>query len=227
MTNIAGLVVSFLFVGVVLAVASFLRIRFSLPSGITRKIIHISVSNWWLILMAFFDSLAFAVIGPICFIAVNSLSVLRRIIPAMELEKTNRNYGTVYFPISLLILVILSFTGIIPIYAGAVGVLIMGYGDGMASLLGEYFGKRTFSIGTSRKSWIGTAAMAGASFIISFLIAWLFHEPDLRVFGMAGLSLAVCAAATAVELVTPKGLDNLTVPLSAAAVFTVLLKLIH
>jgi len=227
MSNILGLGVSFLFVGAVIGGASLLHLRFKLTSSVTRKLIHISVSNWWLILMAFFDSLAYAVIGPICFIAVNAFSVFRKYIPAMEQEGARRHFGTVYFPVSLLILVLLSFTGRIPLYAGAAGVLIMGYGDGLAALLGEYFGRRTFVLAGNKKSIVGTATMAAVSFVISYLIILACYPQVLTWQQALGAAAAVAVFAAGTELITPKGLDNLTVPVGTALFFTGMLEAVH
>ncbi len=220
MSNLIGLGVSYVFVGLVLAAAAFLQSRFGISPGVTRKIIHISVSHWWLILMAFFDTLAFAVIGPVSFIIINYLSYRYHLMPAMELEDNRKNLGTVYFPCSLLILVILSFSGYIPIYAGAVGILIMGYGDGLASVFGERWGiiARTFRGGT--KSLTGTLVMFFMSALVTVLITLWFHPLPVSLGSLAVLAVLTAAAATAVELITPWGMDNLSVPIISALVYS-------
>ena len=220
MNNLIGLGVSYAFVAAVLVLASLLQRVFSISPGVTRKIIHISVCHWWLLLMYFFDTLAFAVIGPISFIIINYLSYRFRLMPAMELEDNRKNLGTVYFPISLLVLVLLSYLDVIPIYAGAVGILIMGYGDGFASLLGECCGGRKIVFWGGTKSLLGSSAMFLLSALVTIIITWYFH-PYGRDIPMLLLVAAVTAAsATAVELLTPLGLDNITVPIISALIYS-------
>jgi phytol kinase len=94
----------------------------------------------------------------------------------------------------------------------------MGYGDGLASIVGERFGNdRSFTRATS-KSIHGTATM----FLASFLVVLVFQSAVGNVGST--LHVIIAAAATAavaasVELATPFGLDNLTVPISTALFF--------
>ena len=128
------------------------------------------------------------------------------------------NLGTVYFPISLLILVLLTFTDVIgaSTYIGAIGILIMGYGDGLAAVIGKKYGKHPLAFG---KSFEGSITMFIVSFLVTFTI--LVRYGSLASAVLVGLGVAI--AGTVIELFTPKGLDNLTVPLGTAILAFILL----
>ncbi len=220
MNNLIGLGVSYLFVFFVLASAAYLQKRLGISAGVTRKIIHVSVSHWWLLLMFFFDSLWYAVIGPISFIILNYLSYRYHLMPAMELKESSKNLGTVYFPVSLLVLVTLGFLDVIPLYAGAVGIFIMGYGDGFASLFGQEFGKIKMVTWGGTKSLLGTAVMFIVSAAVTGIITYVFHPLGRDPATVMMLMVVIAGTAAVVEVVTPFGLDNITVPIISALLYS-------
>ena len=153
MQEIAGIILAFAFIFAVIGVAQFLVTRKAVTPPVARKIIHISVAHWWLIAMAFHEVLWAALVGPIVFIILNYLSYRGQVVTAMDSDESSGNLGTVYFPISLLILVLLTYGGEVPIYVGAVGILVMGYGDGLASLFGTHFGRPHTTVFRGTKSF--------------------------------------------------------------------------
>src|SRR6056297_1417755 len=158
MNEIAALLLSFGFVFALIGIATFL-LSFDFVSGeVSRKVIHIGVSNWWLIAMNFMEQAHIAVIGPISFIIINTISYKQHLFPAMEDDVPRDNLGTIYFPISLLVLVLLCFNGYLPLSAGAAGILVLGYGDGLAALVGAHFGRITLSFGPfhTKKTLLGS-----------------------------------------------------------------------
>jgi len=207
-----GIVISFAFVFAVIGIAQVvLKLRLATPAA-TRKIVHIGVSHWWLIAMACFDSWYYAIVGPVAFVLINIASFVFRLFPAMEHEQRSRNLGTIYFPISLVFLVLLAWTGQVEIWIAGMGVLILGWGDGLASMLGERFGKPRITLFGNRKSILGTATMFVASAVVAFVFLLAFGGSGNTVT-MVVASLATAAVATTIEVVTPLGLDNLTVPI--------------
>lgn len=222
--NIIGLISSFAFVLAVLLFSLLIHKRLGLSSAMTRKITHIAVSNWWFILYYTMDKLSIALVGPIFFIVFNFLSYRYHLIPAMELKENKKNLGTVYFPISLLILVILGYSDIIPLYAGGIGILVLGFGDGLAAVIGQTMGKHP--IGRS-KTLEGTAAMFIVSLIVTGILSLLWLPSIPGIPALLALVLLSSAAATAAELLTPWGVDNITVPVITAAVYTGLYAIIQ
>lgn len=166
---------------------------------VVRKVLHMGASNWWFLEMAYFPTLAIAMLGPIAFIILNALYVY---FFQGESER-KRNYGLIYFPISLLLLVIMQFKGGISTYACLVGVLSMGYGDSLAALIGKKWGKKKIGwVYMKEKSWLGCLVMFSVSFLVGM---WVMRSiPGALLVGFVAM---LC------EVASPFGLDNITVPL--------------
>lgn len=169
---------SFAFVFAVLGVAQVLLAHGVMSPSMTRKVVHIGVSHWWIIAMLLFDSLVLALIGPVTFIVLNAISVRTHLFRAMEHSEPRRNLGTVYFPIALTMLVLLTWSGLFPRWYGLAAILVLGWGDGAAAIVGESFGGRPgairFGIAGGSKSLVGTLTMAVTSGAVAFLVVWLF-----------------------------------------------------
>lgn len=214
-----GIAVSYAFVFGVIGIATLLMRRKVLAPPATRKVIHIGVAHWWIIAMALLDDPWVASIGPLSFIAINALAIRFRLLPAMDRSAGARNWGTVYFPVSLLILVNLCWRGVMPAWIGGAAVLVLGWGDGLAALIGEKSRGRGIRVWGGRKSMAGTAAMFAASFAVVLIFTLIFNDRVAAFLPAMGVSAAVAAAATVVELVTPGGIDNITIPLAAAGLY--------
>ena len=220
-SNILGLVISFPFLAVVIAVGILLKRLFSISSESMRKFIHIGVSNWWFIEVNYFTSLGYALLGPIAFIILNSLFTFLGWGKSLGMDDKKRNYGLIYFPITLLILVILQFQGVVSSLSCTISVMIMGYGDGLAALIGAKWGKRKLPLSFASKSYLGSLVMAVVSFIVTFIGLVAFTSVGLPTVVL--VSLVVGLLCSAAEAVTPFGLDNITVPFLALLVLEVLL----
>jgi phytol kinase len=211
-----GVLLSYVFVFGAIGIATLLMRRGSLSASVTRKVIHISVSHWWLIAMFMIDDPWVASIGPASFIVINALALRFKLLPAMGKGASTRNWGTVYFPVSLLVLVNLCWRGVLPLWVGAIASLVLGWGDGLAALVGERSSRGGLP---QRKSVAGTAAMFAASFIVVLVLTLVFNQRFGTPLRALGAAAATAAAATVVELVTPLGIDNITVPLATAALY--------
>ncbi len=214
-----GLVASYAFVFGFIGAATLLVRRKVLQPVAARKVIHIGVAHWWLIAMAMMDDPWVASVGPLTFIIINALTIRFRLLPAMDEGADGRNWGTVYFPVSLLVLVNLCWRGVMSAWVGGIGVLVLGWGDGLAALVGEGSGGPGFRVWGGRKTAAGTAAMFAASFVVTLAFTLAFSPRFNSILPAAGVAAAVAAAATAVELVTPLGIDNITVPLVVAGLY--------
>lgn len=219
--NTWGLVLSYVLIFLVIGIATILQKAKVFGDEGARKFIHIGVSNWWILAMIFFtdqNKMWFAMIPPITFIILNYLSYRQNLFKAME-RGGQGNLGTVYFPISLLILVILSFGIFNRPDIGAIGILTLGYGDGFAAVFGVKYGKHKLVFG---KSVEGSIAMFIASFIVGVVVSTLAFPLVTAVW--IGLIMAIFA--TGIELISPKGFDNLTVPLSTSLLYYLMIILI-
>jgi len=214
--NGAGLVTSGLFVFLVIAGTTMLHRAGFLSARATRKVIHIALANWWLIAVAMFDDPWAASVGPACSL-LGAVAVPRlRLFPADEGAAGTFDRGTLCYSLAFLVLVNLSWRGLMPLRAATTGALVMGWGDGLAGLVGMRFGSGGILVWGRRKSALGTAAMFLASFAACFIITAVRGGRDSALFPSALISLSTAAVATALELVTPLGLDNLTIPLGVA-----------
>ncbi|MEG2447527.1 MAG: DUF92 domain-containing protein [Bacilli bacterium] len=211
MSNWLGLLVSVIYILAVLGLASFCYKKKKLTALESRKFAHIGLCNWWLIAWIFFDNYIFASILPAIFIIINYCNYRFNFIPGIE-EKVEkkRTMGTVWYTISLFILSVLLFQHKSFLFIGAIAILILGYGDGLAGLIGSIFGKH--KLGVNNKSVEGSLTVFIMSFIISVLLLQSFMTTNMTL--VYGLYIAMFAMM--VELYSPKGLDNLLLPLGVA-----------
>ena len=210
MNNLIGILVSYIYIALVIMGA---RIFEKMGKESSRKFIHIMLGNWWFIAMYYFTNVWFAAFVPATFIIINYMSYKKDIIKVMEREKQD-GLGTVYYAISLLILVIVSF-GIYDMPSlGLIPNLVMAYGDGLAGLLGKMIKSKKYKLSDSKKSVAGSITMFVISTILigGYLAFWhstaFWKTPHWQL-----VSALIGFAITAIEAVSVKGTDNVTVPL--------------
>jgi len=207
MNNILGIIISFIFVFAVIGISTLLSQKGRLDGEGSRKFIHVAVSNWWIIAMLTFDNPYWASFVPLMFVFINYISYRKNVFKAMERDGSSRDLGTVYYAISLLILAFLSFSYKVP-YLGGIGILVMGYGDGFAALVGSKYGKHSFKKFGLSKSLEGSITV----FVFALLISGIFfgiYSPSLWLLK----ALIIALSATIIELLSPNGFDNLSLPL--------------
>jgi phytol kinase len=193
--NYIGIAVSFAFVFGVIFLAKFMA-RFGKEAS--RKTVHILVSNWWLLAMVFFNQPLWAAIVPACFVVLNYLSYRYKIFVVMERTEGKGDLGTVYYALSLLILSLLTFgPGRNPV-VGAAGILIMGYGDGLAALIGKRFSIGRYKIFGSTKSMAGNLTML----VVSFAVLMVLLIATGAGASLWLIALGVALVATLVEAAT-------------------------
>lgn len=197
-----------------------LRFLTNIPSFIFRKLLHFS---------------CFAVVIPVSIICGDGLSsalvigtFMIMIINALGLFEPYKWYGKLFVeknPNEVKV----SFITFFALYAALsilanflhaeylpiIAILAWGPGDAAAALVGIPFGKHkwTLKFVDSNKSIEGTIANAVTTFIASIIslmilcpIAWYFSVM---------ISIALALICPMVELISKKGIDTLTVPLSA------------
>lgn len=217
MSNWLGLFLSALYLVVILGISMICYKRKKFSGMETRKFIHIGVCNWWLIAWIFFDNYIIASIIPALFIVFNYCNYRFNFIGGMEeADPKKRNLGTTWYAISVFILTLILFQQEEYMYIGAIAILILGYGDGLAGLVGNFFGKHKLEV--HQKSIEGCLTM----FVMSFLLSAILLNPIVASSSVLPYALCIASFATMVELYCTKGWDNLTVPLGVAG-FTYLL----
>ncbi len=218
--EVKGLILSFTLILSVVAIGVLLSLSKMLSSESSRKFIHIGVSNWWFILITYFDSLSYALIGPLTFIVLNTIVVYTNLATLVGISEERRNMGLIYYPISLTILVILGFNGIFPLWACGIGIIVMGYGDGLAAVIGGRWGKRRI---WGRKTQLGTLVMALVTFIVLIFFSVWYNLKGVWSFPWWFSLILIAATVALTEAYTPYGLDNISVPLVATLLSHLLL----
>ncbi len=208
MNNIFGIVISIVFITVIILSG---RLFEKAGKEASRKFIHIMLSNWWIIAMVFFDSPWIAAIMPAAFVVINYASYKMNIIKVMEREEGEENkesLGTVYYALSLLVLSLITFGPLQNPLIGLCGIAVMGYGDGLAAVIGQSVKSPEYRIKNNKKTVAGSATM----FFVTLLIVAGFLQYSMADY-VAIKSILIAALMTIVEAVSIKGTDNITVPL--------------
>ncbi len=186
--------------------------RFADKPEIVRKIVHIGTGNviliaWWLDIPA-----SVGITASILASAITLLSYRLPILPGIN-SVGRQSLGTFFYSVSFGILVAWFWYLQQPQYA-ALGILIMTWGDGLAALIGQRFGKNKYKVFAIEKSWEGSLTMMLVSYLVCSLILVGTQGNAWQTWAM---SLIVAVIATALEAVSFLGIDNLTVPLGSAA----------
>jgi phytol kinase len=214
-SNMLGLLVSISLILLILFFVFVLKKITHMNDELLRKIVHISVSNWWLLNLLYVSDVKYAIVGPIAFMFMNSIFVFKpKVGDKFGFVGKQRNYGLVYYPFSLGILVLLCYNNIIPYYAGTIGVLCMGYGDGFAAITGSIWGKSKIPFNTGGKTYLGSFVMVVVCNLVCVFTFAL--ATDFSTISIIIASLIISIVASLVEMITPLGLDNISVPIITA-----------
>lgn len=214
-SDLLSLLIAFLYVAALIATSEILYRVFHAPLDITRKIVHVGVGMTALAVTIIFRDWTVAIIGPLAFIAINYFSYRRKIFQSIEIAE-ERQLGTIYFPLSFVILTPLFWSR--PALLAA-AFMPMTWGDAAAAILGKRFGAHPFRLFGQLSSVEGSVAMFVFAFIATVLALIAFGQPS----GLStGIAFVTALIATVVEAMSPKGMDNLTVPIVSAITLTVL-----
>ncbi len=228
--DIIGLIASYLYAFGLLFVVEAIGKRLKWPQTFTRKIIHIGAGMWIWGILALFDTWTYGIIPFATFIVLNFIFYRFQIFKAMD--AVDSSPGTVYFAISITILFALLWrTGGAPdrVPIAAAAVMAMTWGDGMASIVGQKYGKHIYTTFGHKRSQEGTLAMATATFLVVLLtLVWLpasaLSPNSIALPFWSALLMTVigAAVATVAEAFSPAGTDNLSVPLLTGLVLFIL-----
>ncbi|MBG0743087.1 MAG: phosphatidate cytidylyltransferase [Cylindrospermopsis raciborskii KL1] len=178
---------------------------------IIRKIVHIGSGNvillaWWFHIPAY--------VGISAAILAGLISVISYFVPILPgINSVGRqSLGTFFYAVSIGILVGYFWYLHKPEYA-ALGILIMAWGDGLAALIGQRFGKHKYYLFGVNKSWEGSLTMTVVSYLVSVIILLAARGNSWQIWLVSAL---VSILATLLESVSFLGIDNLTVPIGSA-----------
>jgi len=213
--DIAGVLLVYIYVAILLIVTEKLLDKWP---ELSRKFLHIMVGNVAFLLPIFQTSwvMAFVAAGP--FILFTFLMSPYTPIKSIKgrTSAAGHSMGLVYYAITWTILAYLFFDNMVII---AIGILAMSYGDGFASIIGIRFGKKKYNVFGDQKSYVGSFAMFVFTFITT-VVALIYYGISLS-SDVVLVLLGIALVAAVVEGLTPKGLDNLSVPFVAAFLYWV------
>jgi len=211
--DIAGVLLVYIYVVILLIISEKLLDKWP---ELSRKFLHIMVGNVAFLLPIFQTSwvMAFIAAGP--FILFTFLMSPYTPIKSIKgrTSAAGHSMGLVYYAITWTILAYLFFDNMVII---AIGILAMSYGDGFASIIGIRFGKKKYNVFGDQKSYVGSFAMFVFTFITT-VVALFYYSIPLSIYVILVL-LGIAVVAAIVEGLTPKGLDNLSVPFVTAFLY--------
>lgn len=180
-------------------------------SEITRKFVHIVVG----ILMAFaplvFHSAIPAILISIIAIVGTWFSVRLGYLKSLH-DTERKSFGTVFHPLSFLILIFLFWENSPEIIS--ISILILAIPDALAAIIGQRTSNpHYFSFSSDRKTVEGSATMFVSTFLLLYIFLWFMNVQTHQSWLIISATSALFIASW--ELLCTKGLDNLTVPLSA------------
>jgi phytol kinase len=212
-----GYLLTFGWVFLVLGLTLVLKKKTGADDEVSRKIVHICVAFAYIPMYFCFGSTWHLLVPPAVFIVLNAVSYRRGLFAAMErTDESKKSLGTVYYAVSMTVMGALCVPAprCLPCYA--MGLFCMALGDGFAPIFGairrgnrRLLGKRTL---------YGSLSIFVICLLVSAGISALFRM-GLPVWAFPLLALA----ATALELVGARGLDNLTLPLGVFLLSTLLM----
>jgi phytol kinase len=179
---------------------------------IVRKIVHIGTGNVILFAWLLKIPLWVGVSASVFFSAIAFLSYYVPILPSIN-GIGRKSLGTFFYAVSIGVLVAWFWTLNVPQFA-AIGILVMTWGDGLAAVIGQRFGRHPYKLWDMTKSWEGSLTMSLISFLVSLAI---LIATQGNIWQVWLISLAVAMIATGLEAFSKFGIDNLTVPISSAA----------
>jgi dolichol kinase len=236
--DIIAFIISFVVVLMVVQINAAIERSGKLSTIVTRKVIHIFVapialfcwmlfsggvfSRWIALLVPLMFTLLFLGIGTGKIVNEDFVKSMSRSGDPKELLG-----GTLYYVVLFSIVTILWFyvpvtgiAGATPMAAVIVGCLAGG--DGLADIIGrKYGGDRKFGVGGAEKTAAGSFGMFIGSFLFSIVLTGIYSlEIGFDLFALIIPILVISLVATVVEAITPKGLDNWTVPIIVIVMIT-------
>jgi len=170
-----------------------------------RKFIHI-LSAIWVSFWPFF--LSFKTIAVLAFVLLAGVVLTRRLKVSKSIHTIERlSSGDLLFPVGIGLASLLTTNK----WIFCAAMLQIGLADGLAGLIGRHYNMGKYRVMGSTKSVLGTATFASVSMLI---MLWLINYSDsgLSVRILPFALLVVTPIITVAENISPRGTDNITVP---------------
>ena len=217
MSDLLGASLTILWVSIFLIFSELLARVGKLSKENARKLIHIGVGNV-VFFIPLFENFIIAIIIPATFIIGNyflsPLSPISKI--KLKTFEAGHSLGTIFYPISLTIVIFLFFDINWKIIACFMPLV---YGDGFAAVFGPKSKSGNYIIFGNTKSLLGSGIITLFS-IISVFGGIIVLEGDIIL--AIYVSLITGIVAPIIENLSPKGTDNLFIPIILSILFFVI-----
>ena len=178
------------------------------PNTFNRKIIHFLVGSSASITPYIFNKSYFPIMLALIFLFINYISIKNNKLRSLKIDGID-SYGTIYFPISYLLLT--TFFWDFPSHI-TISMLILAISDPVASLLGKKINyNKSFNLYGDHKTYIGSSAMFISSFLISFISTSYLFNWGFQFCFIASIFIGL--SSTISESISHKGSDNLSIPI--------------
>lgn len=219
--SVYNIIIAAVSVGYVFAVVAFMDffVRKGFPQELSRKVVHIAAGSW-LVFWIFFDQSNYSKYFNIAPAAIWAVLLLIKGFTAKEDDEAVKTMtrtgdkkellrGPFYFTIVMIVMGTLFFYESV----AAVSMGILGWGDGIAPLVGKKYGKHKYNFVTE-KSYEGSLAFFLFGVFGACLFSYiLFDEIYLKY-------IIICSVFTTfIEAVSPKDIDNILIPLACIFVY--------
>ncbi len=198
--------------GVLCLLLAALAYKLGMPKKYTRKLVHILVGFEWVILYSFFGALEtglHTLIVCLAFTVLLTVFYFKDLSPMISSDGDNAP-GTVYYGVAMSIMAtVCLFVPKFVLYFG-IGVFCTSLGDGFAGLVGQLIAKYNPKIYGS-KSLFGFLTNFAVSSAVVFAFQIIFNM-GFEVWQCLFIGLF----SALVELISVRGLDNITVTLGTA-----------
>jgi len=227
--NLTLLGICYLYIIVTIIITG--KIKDRLPKNISRKFLHMMIGNFiWIIPFFTYNTFPlnfpFFVAAP--FILLTFLvspgtpfkGLIRKLSSLGDVTFGGHTYGLVFYSISYTSLAALSSD---KPWIIAAGIIPLAYGDAAASIIGQKWGRHQFDV-CAKKSVEGSLTMFSVCFIVLAASSMFFgYLYPLSAMSFIVASLGAALVATLCEALTPRGLDNIAVPLLSAVTFLLIM----
>lgn len=215
-TELFDWILFFIALFLIILCAEMLRRLTSKSAEVTRKIVHILTGVLVAMTPFMVQSKWPLVVLGILFSAIDYIAIRYGLLQGMH-GTFRYTYGTVFYPIAVVVLTLLLWDQHKTIYVCA--ILILAISDAAAAIVGERLRRPIFlKFGPDTKTLQGSTAMFLSTFLIVIFCLTVLPQDisDLGIGRIVGIAMVVAVISTVCEAISLQGSDNLTVPLGAA-----------
>lgn len=180
-----------------------------LSTEITRKISHILCGSWVFVYVFLNQYFLTNIIVIIFMIFLMCISYKYNIFKGVERKNQVKSFGTVYFFVALLVLVIYVKMNNLEKSNMIIYFLPLIYGDAIAAIVGQKYDWIEYKFFNSKKTISGNIGM----FLMSLISMTLYNVIVLNSIYSFMNILIISIIATFMEAISIKGTDNLTIPI--------------